>query len=127
MSDLEAMLDDLQALRKKRDAVVDVLDDLIEMKRHALETAMKDAGENKIKTDSASAYFAKISTVEVADWNEVMKFVNDNKATDILQKRISVAALEARVKAGAKIPGVVIKKNSSLTIRAAKEKGEGDA
>jgi len=124
---LAAQLESLQALRAKRDAVMAGLDDLIETKRKLLDAAMRNANRQTVKCTTATAYYQKDTRIEVADWNAVMDYVYKNKAWDVLQKRIAPAALELRMKNGAKIAGVTVTNGSKLAIRSVKEKGESDA
>lgn len=126
MEELEKMLDDLQALRAKRDNLVDMMDDLIDTKRAELAAAMKAANVPKLQTPKATAYYQKHTKVVVKDWVQVSKFVVENNATDILEKRIAVGALEKRMDAGESIPGVTLEKSRQLTIRAA-SKGKDNA
>lgn len=125
--DLEELLDTIQALRAKRDSVVAMYDDAIETKRAQLEQLMKENGEEKIRGELATAFFQRPTTVKVDDWNEVFKFVKEKGAFDIIQKRVSPAALQKRIEAGEKIKGVtVVKGELTLAIRSKKE-GESDS
>lgn len=116
----EELLNNIQALKIKRDAVTEMYDAQIEKLSFQLETALGEG--NGLKTDMATAYWQKNTQVKVEDWNAVMEYVAKNNAFDILQKRISPAQLEKRIEAGAKIVGVTITKGTTLIIKGAKDK-----
>lgn len=121
MNDMEELLNKIQGLKLKRDALTQTYDDQIKVFTAQLEGMCKAAGTMQLKTELGTAFFQTNTSVEVKNWDVVMKYVADNKAFDIIQRRISPAQLEARIKAGAVIDGVTIKKTTSFMIRSAKE------
>lgn len=53
---------------------------------------------------------------QVADWSEVYKFIVDTGATDLLQRRLSEAAVKARVDDGVAVPGVEYIETNDLSV-----------
>ena len=125
MKDLDELLDTIQMLKDKRDSMVAMFDMQIETLSASLEKEMIMEGKEKFKTDSASAGWRKQKKVAVGNWMNVMQYIKDNDAFDILQKRIAPAQLEARLNAGAKIDGVVVTEEEVFVITKRKEKDEG--
>lgn len=121
MTELEILLNKIQGLKLKKEAAAELYDDHIKILTAQLEGMCKASGTENVSTEMATAYFQTNTSVNVEDWNVVMKFVADNNAFDILQRRISPAQLEARIKAGAKIDGITIEKTKSLQIRGKKD------
>jgi len=118
MSDIYEMLDSIQALKEKRDAIdgqIKVISDLLEKK-------MAMVGQEKAECATAVAYWRKGSEVAVEDWTNVMQFVTEHHAFDILQRRISPDALSKRFEAGEKIPGVTIKPTKTFIVQGKKAK-----
>ena len=116
----EELLNKIQALKQKRDAVTEMYDDQITLLTATLGATLGEG--NGLKTECATAYWQSNTNVKVEDWNAVMEYVSKNNAFDILQKRISPAQLEKRIEAGAKIVGVTITKGTTLIIKGAKDK-----
>lgn len=54
----------------------------------------------------ARATIKKDAVPTVEDWDKVFAYVKRNGAFDLLQRRISVKAVEERADAGKKIPGI---------------------
>jgi hypothetical protein len=120
-----SLIEMIQALRKKKDMVVETYDNRIESLRSELETYMKTEKIEKARGDTATAYFTHPREAKVTDWNNVLWYVKEKNAFDILERRISVKAIEARLQAGEIIPGVTLgKPKTVLNIRALKEKEE---
>lgn len=121
MNDMEELLEKIEITKAKKKIAVEAYDDHIKVLSTQLEAKMKAAGTMQLKTEVGTAFFQTNTSVKVKDWDVVMKYVTDNKAFDIIQRRISPAQLEARIKAGAVISGVTIEKTTSFMIRSAKE------
>jgi hypothetical protein len=116
----EELLNRIQELKVKRDTVTEMYDAQITLLTSDLS---RELGEgNGLKTDMAIAYWQNNTKVEVEDWNALMEYVAKNNAFDVLQRRVSPAQLEARIKAGAKITGVSFAKSKTLIIKGVKDK-----
>ena len=124
MKDLDELLDTIAMLKDKRDSMVAMFDMQIDTLSASLEKEMIMEGMNKFKTESASAGWRKQKKVVVGNWMNVMQYIMDNDAFDILQKRIATAQLEARLNAGAVIDGVIITEEEIFVVKRGKEKEE---
>ena len=63
------------------------------------------------KTEIASgklgyAKYHKYRKPRIGDWRSVCDYVRDNDAFDLFEKRLSVAAVEARIEDGEDLPGL---------------------
>jgi len=118
---MEQILDDIQRLKNVRETYNKNVDAEISKMSMKLETLMTAQGVESIKSELASAGYRNNTSVEVKDWNALMEYVAKNNAFDCIQKRIAPAQLEKRIKAGADIKGVSIKKSKSFVITGAKQ------
>lgn len=116
----EELLNKIQALKQKRDAVTEMYDDQITTLTTQLGVVLGEG--NGLKTECATAYWQSNTSVKVEDWNAVMEYVYANKAFDVLQRRISPAQLKARIDAGAVIAGITISDSKTLIIKGVKDK-----
>lgn len=117
---MEETLERISTLMQARDLMVKEYDEQIETLKGYLSRLMGTSDLEKYQGKSATAFFGKRKDVKVADWAAVMKFVADNSAFDILQKRISPDALATRISAGAVIKGVSITTVETFNIRSNK-------
>lgn len=121
MNDCEELLTKIQNLRLKAKMIAETYEGQIEALSKQLEAKMKIEGLPRLSIDIANATWRDNTQVEVKDWNAVMEYVYANKAFDVLQKRVAPAQLAKRIKDGAKISGVTIKKSTTFVIKGAKE------
>lgn len=89
------------SLRDKRSALskkFKELDDEIKEKMDKLEghllKRLNDAGSDSFKTESGTAYVQVKKKVSCADWNGFWQWVIDNRRADMLEKRVSSAAVK---------------------------------
>ena len=122
MKDLDELLNTIQMLKDKRDSMVAMFDMQIDTLSANLEKEMIMEGKDKFKTDAATAGWRKQKKVKVDNWMNVMQYIKDNDAFDILQRRIAPAQLEARLEAGAVIDGVSVTEEEVFVITKRKEK-----
>ena len=111
MNTLE-LLHEIEKLKAKRDMFSDLINGYTEQ----LEALMTKEGDECLETDTAVAFWRKETKVEVADWAWLQKYVREEDAFDILQRRISPAALKRRVDAGAELKGVTIREGKSFIV-----------
>jgi hypothetical protein len=105
---MEALLAQIQALRTKRDRMTELFNEQIEMLGFKLQERMENDGLDKFKSEVALAYFTTPKTAEVSDWVSFSDYIIKNNALDLLEKRVSVGALEKRIEAGENVKGVTI-------------------
>lgn len=122
MATIMELMDELgDLLRQQKE-----LSDLIAKRKETIKTRMELVGEDKIEYGNTVAYWRTDNKVKVGNWNNVMKYVKDNDAFDILQKRISPAALKRRMDAGAVIDGIEMEESKTFIVTTKGEKGEED-
>jgi hypothetical protein len=117
----EQILDDIQRLRNVQATYNKSVDKEIASLTMRLEMMMDAKGLDSVKSELASAGYRNNTSVEVADWNALMEYVQKNSAFDCIQKRVAPAQLEKRIKDGAVIKGVTIKKSKTFVITGVKE------
>jgi hypothetical protein len=57
---------------------------------------------------------------QIKDWNKFYKYVHKHKAFDLIQRRISEKAVEARLDDGEKVPGIEIFNVTKVSINKVK-------
>ena len=120
MTDIDELLDTIELLKQRRDATNTLYDDQISMLTKELEKELMKAGKDCAETKTAVAFYRSSPKVEVEDWNALAEYIKENDAFDVLQRRVSPAALENRIKAGANIKGVTITKGKTLIVKGKK-------
>lgn len=120
MTDIDELLDTIELMKAKQKATNDLYDDQIAVLTKSLEKELMKAGKDCYETKTAVAFYRSNPKVDVEDWNVVMEYIAANGAFDILQRRISPAALETRINAGADIKGVKISKGKTLIVKGKK-------
>lgn len=117
----EIILDRIQELKDKKAAVEDMYNSQIDTYMAMLKEKMDQDGLDKFQTAGASATLSDIDQVEVTDWNDLFEYMEKHKAFSILQRRVAISEVTARLNAGEKIPGVKTSKVKRLTVRARKQ------
>jgi hypothetical protein len=112
MVDTRELLAKIDELKAKRDMYSDLINSYTEQ----LEEAMIDEGDECLETDTAVAFWRKETKVKVADWDWLQKYIVDNNALEILQRRVSPAALKRRVDAGEELQGVTIEEGKTFIV-----------
>lgn len=104
-----ACADLLWSLQEKRRAAQKVADAIEEeekaLKAHIIQVLPKS------ETTGVSGKLANVKAVtktvaQVENWDDVWKYIYKNKSSDLLQKRLNQAAVDARWENGKQIPGV---------------------
>lgn len=106
---LAQVADLLYATRAKRLALMDTVNEL-----EALETACKDKLIKELPKGAANGITGRVAHVEIAtkavptveDWSALYKYVARTKSFELLQRRLSEAAVKERWQAKKVIPGV---------------------
>jgi len=90
----------------------------------AEETALKDAVIDRLPTSDLTGASGKVGRVtviqdevpQVEDWDAFYKYMMKKKAFEMLQRRLSTKAVEERLSAGEKVPGVKMFKFKKVSI-----------
>lgn len=61
-------------------------------------------GVQSFRTESGTAFLTTIERANVADWDEVLKFILENEAYDMLEKRVNKTAVRAYMEAANAVP-----------------------
>lgn len=120
--DIKELLDMVQTEKDKLDALTKMYEDRIKKLRYELQLRMANLGQRELTGTKAKAVIKPVKNVTVSDWDDVQKYVKTHDAFDILQRRISPAAAQARVDAGEDIPGLLIVPADELMITKIKTK-----
>ena len=64
-------------------------------------------GVTSFKTKNGTAFVTTVDMANVADWDAVLKFIKDNNAWDMLEKRVSKTAVRQYIEATKAIPSGV--------------------
>lgn len=107
-----------KAAKKKE---IGEIDTVIEKLENHLLKAMQDAGlaSMSVLTESGkvTVYHKTDEKVRVADWDEVVKFVETNRAYHILYKNVNSAEVKALRDSGTDVPGISVFKEEVVGIR----------
>jgi len=111
-----------QLNEKKREAskkVTAIEEEIKALKEHVIESLPKS------KLTGASGKLANVRVVtkavpQVKDYDKFYNYVKENEAFDLLQRRLSEAAIKARFEEGEKIPGIDFFNVVSVSITKAK-------
>lgn len=61
-------------------------------------------GVQSFKTDSGTAFLTTSERANVANWDEVLKFILENEAFDMLEKRVNKTAVREYLSANQAVP-----------------------
>lgn len=112
-------VDRLYKLKELRRETKKKLDELVSKEFKLTEEIINELPKDKLEGAVgriAKCAINKKAVPTVEDWPKFYKYILRNKATDMLQRRISSAAWEERIKAGKKVPGVKSFNKISLSI-----------
>lgn len=118
------MLAEISTLRLKRDILIESYDDRIDHLKTTLKEEMEAACKLKITGETMMAYIRTNTEVKVNDWEALQAYVVKHNAFDMLQRRVSPAAIAARLEAGETIACVSVEKSEGLIIKSIPQKKE---
>ena len=116
-----ALSDQINRMKEKQKRLNAMYDDTVETLTNKLRVGMKTLDKHTLYAPASIAYFRPQTKIEVADWDKVWAYILKTKAIDIIQRRISPAALEKRIDAGEKIDGVTVTEGEVFTVKGLKE------
>lgn len=82
------------------------VNDKLEWLENRMQRSLLDSGVRSAKTSNGTAYLQERVSAVVEDWDEVLGYVQQHSAWDLLERRVAKTAFEDRLKAGDAIPGV---------------------
>jgi len=84
----------------------------------ALKVQMEQQGLTSLKSDYGTAFMVTVDYATVGDWDAVLKFVRDNEAYDMLERRVSKTAVRGYIEANKAVPpGVTYGTRLEVNIR----------
>ena len=108
---LGACADKLYALREKRASAQRIVDGIEAeekaLKEHLIETLPKSEVEG-VTGKVAKVKILRKAIPQVRDYDAFYKFVKQTSGFDMLQKRLNIAAVQERLDAGKRVPGIEI-------------------
>ena len=69
-----------------------------------LKAQMDAQGLTSFKSDYGTAFLTTTDYANVADWDAVIRFIRDNEAYDMLEKRVSKIAVRGYIEANKAVP-----------------------
>lgn len=120
MASLGAQIDAIYKLNQKIDVAQAAVKKLEDQRNKLEEALMKSYKSEDI--EGASGKLAKANVVErtfvnVKDWKKLYDYIKKNNAWDLLQRRPSSSAYQARIEQKIKVPGCTAFKKTSISIR----------
>ena len=107
-------------LKKEFDERCTKLDDWMGSAEVALLAYFNREGVESARTSAGSAYRSTRTSAKVADWSQTLKFITENEAWQLLEARVSKAAVDEYVtEVGAVPPGVEITRQFTVGVRRA--------
>jgi len=103
--------------------------DTIKAKMTKLEAYLKEQmdaqGLTQFKSDHGTAFLTTTDFANVANWDEVLQFIKDNEAFDMLEKRVSKTAVRGYMDKHKRVPpGVTYGTKLDVNIRKPGAKAE---
>lgn len=94
----------------------------INSKMEKIENFLKDqlnnAGCDSMKTSAGTVFKSRLSSVKVDDWEETLKFIQENELWHMLEKRLAKASVEEFVEGnGHDVPGTHITFIQKVNVR----------
>lgn len=86
---------------------VDTLEDKEKKLKAKVIAAVKEAKLSSVKGLKYGANYTSKDLPTAGDWSKVYAWIKENDAFDILHKRLTTTAIEARWEDGVEIPGIV--------------------
>lgn len=116
--------DELERMKKAYDAAKAPLEEQQERIELALNKILQDSNLENLKTAFGTASPHKKTTVNVANWEETLKFIQTKEMWHLLNKAVSKTAVEEYMKENGDIPppGINYQEFKTIQIRRARAK-----
>ena len=118
-ADLSALVDSYLSARRERLDYSKVLADFEKAEKERKQELIKYLIENKLTAAGGSIGITKLQKKlkpQASDWEEVYRYIKNNDAFDLLQRRLTEGAVKLRWEDGIKIPGITAYEVYDLTI-----------
>jgi|SaaInl1SG_22_DNA_1037389.scaffolds.fasta_scaffold00839_6 hypothetical protein len=114
-------IEELHHLRQQirvDEAAIKELKEEFDRKQWELMQQMEDAGLDQAKSNSATVFVSKDTVPTVKDWDVLTKYIAENDAYYLFQRRVSASAWKELLEMGEDIPGVEPFEKPKLNMRA---------
>jgi hypothetical protein len=81
---------------------------------------LDEEGTKSVSSNLGSAIITESEVPQVEDWDAVEKYIYDNQAVHVLQRRVATGAFRELLAAGTPIPGVKPLTKRTISLTAAK-------
>ena len=112
---------DLRETKKRMEAVLEEKLKTVTERMESIEIELlhffNSTGQTSAKTKYGTPYTTTVRNVSVSDSNEFFKFVKDNDAFDLVQKRVVSTVFDQYIEDGAVIPGVNVESRVRVKIK----------
>lgn len=124
---VEQVVETYLKLRRKKEAieneakdkVADIKTKMTKLESWLMQKADED-GVTSFKTTAGTAFVTTTDFANVADWDAVLTFIRENDAFDMLEKRVSKAAVRAHMdETGDVPPGITYGSKIGINVRKA--------
>ena len=124
---VEQVVETYLKLRRKKEAIeastkeqlATVKDKMTKLESWLMQKADEE-GVTSFKTSAGTAFVTSTDFANVADWDAVLTFIKENEAFDMLEKRVSKAAVRAHMdETGEVPPGITYGSKLGVSIRKA--------
>ena len=127
---VEQVVDTYIKLRRQKEAVEnEVKEQVMSIKEKMLKleawirAKSDETGVKSFKTDAGTAFLTTSDFASVADWDEVLAFIKENEAWDMLTKGVSKVAVRGYIDANKSVPnGVTFGTKVGVSVRAPAKK-----
>ena len=108
-------------LKRTFEAEDEVLKSQLELIERELLARSNESGVKSFRTDMGTAYIEETTKASTADWAAFTRFVRDNDAFDMIERRVKVKELKDYMDShdGALPPGVNVFRESVVRVRRA--------
>lgn len=79
----------MQELEKQHEAAIAVLEEQRDEVASAMKEQLLASGSKSVRTDSGTVMITQKTRYYASDWEEMKKFILENEAVELLEKRIS--------------------------------------
>lgn len=113
------------AIKAEAEQKVSVIDTKLDKLEAWIKTKADEQGVTSFKTNHGTAFLTTVDYASVEDWDAIVKFVKDNDAFDMFEKRVSKTAVRGYIDAHSAVPsGVTYGTRIEVSVRKPTKKVE---
>jgi len=95
------------AIATKAGEAIDVIEAKLDKLEAWIKTKADEQGVTSFKTNHGTAFLTTVDYASVENWDAMLKFVKDNNAFDMFEKRVSKTAVRGYIDANKEVPSGV--------------------